>query len=111
MKDVILAAFHNTVNFLGLEVKVMPLNRWNESILRYFFCRYIATSYSDIKQYIECSHIDLVLRQESLIAFIEFKFYIHPLRFEPYSESVQGYKGGTWAKELKRISNVRKSTL
>jgi hypothetical protein len=105
IEDVVLAAFRHTVNFLEKEIKIMPLSRWNESILRYFFCQYIATSYSDIKQFIECDHIDLVLRQESLIAFIEFKFYIHPLRFDPYSASAKGYKGGPGRKNLKEFQS------
>ena len=81
----------------------MPLSRWNESVLRYFFCRCIAVSYPNIKQLIECDGIDLVLRHEPQVAFIEFKFYKHSRRFDPYDESVHGYKGSHGRQNLKEF--------
>ena len=41
----------------------MLLSSWNESVLRYYFCRSIATIYQDVAQFIECGQIDLVLTQ------------------------------------------------
>lgn len=103
MNEVILAAFRKTINFLRLEVEVMPLSRWNESVLRYFFCCYIATSYPNVKQFIECDRIDLVLKYESQVAFIEFKFYKHSRRFDPYDERILGYKGGPGRQNLREF--------
>jgi hypothetical protein len=42
----------------------------------------------------------LVLREGSDVAFVEFKFYRHPIRFDPYDGSVRGFKGGPGAKNL-----------
>jgi hypothetical protein len=85
----------------------MPLSRWNESVLRYHFCRFIATADLDdveqVEQFVECRRIDLVLKQGSNLAFIEFKFFLHHRRFDPYDGNVGGFKGGPGPKNLEEF--------
>ena len=102
MIEVVHAGFRGAVKLLESELQVMPLSRWNESVLRYYFCRSIATAHPDAEQLVECGRIDLVLAQAAFRAFVEFKFYWHPLRFDPYGLDQRGFKGGvralrTWA--------------
>jgi hypothetical protein len=78
----------------------MPLSRWNESVLRYYFCRFLAMTYPQVEQFVECDKIDLVLRQPPLVAFIEFKFYKHPCRYDPYDGRPRGFKGGSSRKNV-----------
>ena len=92
--------FHNTVAFLPSEVELMPLSRWTEAVFRYFFCRFLATDYPEVEQFVECGKIDLVLRRSPMVAFIEFKFYRHPRRFDPYDGRSDGFKGGPGRKNL-----------
>jgi hypothetical protein len=94
MNEVVQTAFRSTVPFLSSELAVMPLSRWTESVLRFFFCRFVATAYPEVEQFVECGKIDLVLTSPPLRAFIEFKFYRHPLRFDPYNGKEYGFKGG-----------------
>ncbi len=100
MNEIILSIFRKTCSFLPSEFEVMPMSRWNESAFRYFFCRFLAGDYPDVEQYIECDKIDLVLRQSSELAFIEFKFYRHPRRYDPYTGKPNGYKGGPGKQNL-----------
>jgi hypothetical protein len=103
MNEVVQTAFRSTVKFLPSEFAVMPLNRWNESVLRYYFCRFLAMARPDVEQFVECDKIDLVLGQPPLRAFIEFKFYRHPLRFDPYDGKARGFKGGPGRKNLEEF--------
>jgi hypothetical protein len=98
-------AFRNTVEFFRSEVEVelMPLDRWNESVFRYCFCRSLHTAYPQIQQFVECSRIDLVLRQERRSAFIEFKFYQRARQFDPYDGRPRGYKGGPSLKNMREF--------
>ena len=100
MNDVVLAGFRGAVQSLESELKVMPLSRWNESVLRYFFCRALATAHEHVEHFVECGKIDLVLSHAALRAFIEFKFYAHPIRFDPYGRGRLGLKGGPSRKNL-----------
>jgi hypothetical protein len=98
--DAIREAFARLVEFLPSEFAVMPLNRWTESVVRYFFCRFLAEEFPDIEQFVECSKIDLVLRRLPATSFIEFKFYHHPRAFDPYDGTPGHYKGGAGTKNL-----------
>ena len=100
LQPVIQAAFRGALDHLRTETVVMPLSRWNESVLRYCFCRHIATANPEVDQFVECHKIDLVIAQSARRAFIEFKFYRHPMRYDPYDGSVRGYKGGPGPKNL-----------
>jgi len=81
----------------------MPFDRWNEPVLRYYFCRSLAMTYPQVEQFVECDKIDLVLRQPPLIAFIEFKFYRHSRRFDPYDGRPRGFKGGPNRKNVREF--------
>jgi hypothetical protein len=100
MDDVVRTAFRQSLETLASELKIMPLSRWNESVFRYYFCRSIALAYPDVEQFVECKEIDLVLAQPSSRAFIEFKFYTHPHKFDAYSGRRIGYKGYPGSKNL-----------
>ena len=84
MNKTVQMAFRSTIESLRSEVELMPFDRWNESVLRYYFCRSLAMTYPQAEQFVECDKIDLVLRQPPQVAFIEFKFYRHPRRYDPY---------------------------
>ncbi|MFG3708622.1 hypothetical protein ACGF7U_28370 [Micromonospora sp. NPDC047670] len=45
-------------------------------------------------QFVECDRIDLVLHRAEEKAFIEFKFYLHAPKFDPYTGRRSGFKGG-----------------
>lgn len=82
------------------EIGSMPLSRWNESVFRYFFCQRLAASHPDVTQFVECDHVDLVLHGLTEKAFIEFKFYLRQQKFDPYSGSAVGFKGGPGSQNL-----------
>lgn len=105
MNEVVLSALRETFDFVQSEAKLMPLGRWNESVFRYFFCRALAESHPDVAQLVECDRIDLVLRRGPESAFIEFKFYLHPQRFDPYEGSSLGFKGGPSPKNLREFQS------
>lgn len=100
MDEILGPAFRETVRFLPTELQLMPLARWNESVFRYVFCRCLAQVHPEVDQFVECSKIDLVLRSGREQAFVEFKFYLRPQRFDPYDGRMLGYKGGPSAKNL-----------
>src|SRR5208282_3472565 len=100
MERVVQGAFRSAFEHLRAEVAVMPLSRWNESVFRYWFCRSVATGNPDVEQFVECDKIDLVLSRGNARAFVEFKFYRHPQRFDPYSGNICGFKGGPDPKNL-----------
>lgn len=100
MEKEVLTTFRTTAKFLRSELSLMPLSRWNESVLRYYFCRFLATTHPGVQQLVECDKIDLVLRHPPCTAFVEFKFYRHPLRYDPYDGAFRGYKGGPGPKNL-----------
>jgi hypothetical protein len=102
MNEIVLTTFRSLVDFLPSELAIMPLSRWSESVLRYFYCRILAERDEEnkIEQFVECNKIDLVLRQGQAIAFVEFKFYRHAERFDPYAGRPNGYKGGPGPKNL-----------
>lgn len=87
------AAFRGSLGALRAELPTMPLSRWNEAVFRYIFSRAIATHDPEIEQFVECKAIDLVLAKAGARAFIEFKFYVHPDGFDPYTGVRTGYKG------------------
>jgi hypothetical protein len=97
---VVREAFDATLSRLEADTSLMPMNRWNESVFRYSFCHSIATAHPEVRQLLECDKIDLVLSNAAQRAFVEFKFYQRSPRFDPYSGSQRGYKGGPSAKNL-----------
>ncbi|SBV26123.1 hypothetical protein GA0070620_1605 [Micromonospora krabiensis] len=94
MDQLVRSTLSNTMAWMGGELKLMPLSRWNESIFRYFFCRQLASTKPSVSQFVECDHIDLVLHSAEEKAFVEFKFYLHPRKFDPYTGNSLGFKGG-----------------
>ena len=100
MNDVVRIGFQRTVQALEADLRMMPFSRWNESVLRYYFCRSVATVHPKVEQFVECDRIDLVLVQAPQRAFIEFKFYARPARFDAYGRGQRGFKGGPGRKNL-----------
>ena len=100
MRHAVSTTFQKLVGFLPTEIAKMPLDRWTESVLRYFYCRLLTHSIKAVDQFVECDKIDLVLRRGTATAFIEFKFYCHRIRFDPYDRSKRGFKGGPGRKNL-----------
>ncbi len=100
MKDLIADTFRKLFDFIPKEAERVPLDCWNESVLRYFICRLLAESSYGLRQHVECDRIDLVLIQPPKRAFIEFKLYQHLEKFDPYDGSKHGYKGGPSAQNV-----------
>ena len=100
MNEVVQVGFRGIVRALEAEPRAMLLSRWNESVLRYHFCRAIAAVHPEVEQFVECDRLDLVLVQAPLRGFIEFKFYARPLRFDAYGRGQRGFKGGPSQKNL-----------
>lgn len=100
MRGEVATAFRGAVDALRSELPLMPLSRWNESVFRYYFCRAVAVAHPGVEQFVECEKIDLVLAGGGLRAFVEFKFYVNPRRFDPYGHSRSGFKGGPSLKSL-----------
>ena len=105
LEGVVQEAFSRSREYVRQEVDIVPLTQWNESILRYYFCRSVANDDTQVKQFIECDRIDLVLSRGTSRAFIEFKFYRRPRRFDPYSEQMHGFKGGPGRKNLSEFQS------
>ena len=100
LAEVVRDAFHEATDHLRLDVEMMPVDRWNESVFRYFFCRQIAVAHKEVSQFVECGLIDLVLALDSQRAFVEFKFYRLAPRFDPNDGTPRGYKGAAGPKNL-----------
>lgn len=96
-------AFRDTLARVADEVAVMPLERWNESVFRYAFCRSIAAVRPEAHQFVESDRIDLVLRTEEGPAFIEFKFYLRRRRIDAYTGEIRGHRGGPSAQNLREF--------
>jgi hypothetical protein len=93
MRLLLIAAFEDAVAQIRAEEARMPLDRWNESVFRFFYSRAIAALEPDVPQLVECDRIDLVLHRGSERAFIEFKFYTHSIRYDPITGERTGMKG------------------
>ncbi len=101
MSDVIRTAFDRTV--ATLEGEASTLSLWNESVLRYHFCRSVAAASTAVEQFVECGRIDLVLALVEERAFVEFKYYARPTRFDPYGSGARGFKGGPSSQNLREF--------
>lgn len=102
--DVIRASFDAAVNELLDDVAVLPLESWNESAFRHIFCLALAHDQPEVEQHLESDRIDLVLHRGAARALIEFKFYVHRPRIDPYSGHRRGFKGGPGLKNLKEFT-------
>lgn len=93
MSKLLIEALEKTVCVFKAASDSMPVDRWNESVFRFFFCQAIAQLDSDIEQFVECRRIDLVLHGKREKAFIEFKFYTHSWGCDPYTGDGKYRKG------------------
>lgn len=93
MRLLLIAAFEDAIAQIRAEEARMPLDRWNESVFRFFYSRAIAALEPDVTQLVECDRIDLVLHRGSERAFVEFKFYTHSIRYDPITGEQTGMKG------------------
>lgn len=100
MEHAVLAGFEGATRALHDDMGIMPLDRWNESVLRYHFCCATSRACPEVEQFVECGKIDLVLASGELRAFVEFKYYWHPRRHDPYGGHNRGFKGGPSRKNL-----------
>jgi hypothetical protein len=57
MADVVRSGFRGAVSSLALDPREMPLSRWNESVLRNYFCRAVALADPEADQFVECGEI------------------------------------------------------
>ncbi|MFJ1541690.1 hypothetical protein ACIODS_24395 [Micromonospora chalcea] len=100
LDGVVRSTFLRTIAFMPDELRRAPLSCWNESVFRYSFCRHLPGVDEGVQPFVECERIDLVLYRGDEKAFVEFKFYVHPRRFDPYTGVSSGFKGGPSPKNL-----------
>ena len=100
---VVRSTFLRTIEFMPGELRRAPLASWNESVFRHFFCRQLHDVDEGVQQFVECERIDLVLHRGEEKAFVEFKFYVHPQRFDPYTGGSSGFKGGPSPQNLREF--------
>ena len=65
LADIILAGFRGAIGTMHSELPLMPLSRWDESVLRDYFWRAVAATSRETDKFAECSKIDLVLARLS----------------------------------------------
>ncbi|WP_374538983.1 hypothetical protein [Micromonospora aurantiaca (nom. illeg.)] len=94
LDGVVRSTFLRTIEFMPGELRRASLASWNESVFRYFFCRQLPGVDEGVQPFVECERIDLVVHRGEEKAFVEFKFYVHPQRFDPYTGVSSGFKGG-----------------
>jgi hypothetical protein len=96
MRHIVVEAWKDTVARIEADLREMPLSRWNESVLRFFYSRALTERAPDVRQEFECGRIDLVLcrncRKRKLV-YVEFKFYVHA-RHDPLICGKENRKGG-----------------
>jgi len=76
------------------ELDTIPLSLFNESILRYFFCKKLLQNNPRLKCQIEWyERIDLFIKSSNENILIEFKFYQYPKRYsiDCKSYTLKGY--------------------
>jgi hypothetical protein len=110
LDEVVRRTFSATIAFTLGEFAQMPLSPWTESVFRYFFCRFLSDAYPDVTQFVECSRIDLVLHWGERKAFLEFKFYVRPCKFDPYTGRSLGFKGGPGSRTCVNSSDVLRTS-
>ena len=106
MGRIVIDVFRRTASTLSKELESICLHHWHESILRFLFVKEILTYDDSLTCFIECDRIDLVIRKENLGAFIEFKFYSHPPKYDPYTGFRIGRKGGPSLRILESSKSV-----
>ncbi len=94
MRELLTKAFEDAVARFKADEALMPLSRWSESLFRFVYSRAVAERAPDVSQFFECNQIDLVLHRGSMRALMEFKFYVHPIRYDEWSGIDLGWKGG-----------------
>jgi hypothetical protein len=93
MKQTVIEIFRRTVSSVEHELKQVCLEHWHESILRFFFVKEALRNNPPLVCNVECNYIDLVLRKDDLFAFVEFKFYLHAPKYDPYNGKRLSRKG------------------
>jgi len=93
VRQLLIAAFKDTVARIEADADRMRLADWNESVFRFMYSLAVARREQNIRQFSECGSIDLVLRHKNELGFVEFKFYVHRPKYDPFSgEKCQGMK-------------------
>lgn len=92
MLEILITALNATLIDMESNFHDAPIEAWNESVFRFIFCKNINKQNKEINQLVECERIDLVLHGSDFLSFIEFKFYIHSYRFDPYTQQRRGRK-------------------
>src|SRR5271167_218679 len=105
MRQLLITAFEDAVEQIRAGEARMPLDRWNESVFRFMYSQAVAIREPDVKQFIECSRIDLVLHRKSERAFVEFKFYTHSTAYDPLLGIRTRMKGFPSAKNRQEFEN------
>ena len=100
MEAMVIDVFRRTALTVSKELELICLDYWNESILRFLFVKQVLTYDDSLMCFVECDHIDLVIRKGDLGTFIEFKFYLHAPKYDPYTGVKVGRKGYPSAKNL-----------
>ena len=105
MGRIVIDVFRRTASTLSKELRSICLHHWHESILTFLFVKEVLRYDDSLTCFVECDRIDLVIRKGNLGAFIEFKFYLHPPKYDPYTGARIGRKGYPSPQNLKEFEN------
>jgi hypothetical protein len=94
MRKALIKVFEQTVERIKEDLPIVPLECWNESVLRFVYSRALNEGKYEVKQFPECSRIDLVLHRDDERAVVEFKFFVRAARYDPMDGTKTGWKGG-----------------
>jgi hypothetical protein len=103
VERIIIDVFRRTASTLSKDLESVCLDYWQEGILRFLFVKEALRYDSSVTCFVECDHIDLVLRKGNTGAFIEFKFYLHSPKHDPYTGARIGRKGHPSLKNLREF--------
>ncbi|MHC4062332.1 MAG: hypothetical protein ACYSR6_12130 [Planctomycetota bacterium] len=104
IERIVIDVFRRTASTLSKELELICLDHWHEGILRFLFLKEVLTYDDSLTCFVECDRIDLVIRKGNVGAFIEFKFYLHSPKYDPYTGARIGRKGYPSPKNFKEFN-------
>jgi hypothetical protein len=97
-------ALEATCSTLASEVRLVPLEYWNESVLRFLLVRHLRSIERDVTCWSEWNRVDLVLPGVHGATLVELKFFTHqPLR--RLGGEVTRLKGGPSKKNVREFQS------
>ena len=80
-------ALISTLEALRVQSERIAVNSLNESVFRFLFQQALLAANPSAELLAECQKIDLVVRAERTVAFVEFKYFVHSRSYDPVTLS------------------------